>query len=154
MAGGDALQVLLVVVIVNTGLKVFSKTSDGFFRPTSEGLAVIRPFLTKRVLHFSLDDFQMLVARPDAVPFAALAHTDGHESTKALTELPLGPAVGVLLLPPTIQGDAAMKTWPLLQDRLLCNLWLGKGSFMPRLSALKRAEMTELLRAYCGVAAN
>ncbi|RHY43509.1 hypothetical protein DYB30_004407 [Aphanomyces astaci] len=154
MAGGDALQVLIVVVIVNTGLKVFSKTSDGFFRPTSEGLAVIRPFLTKRVLHFSLDDFQMLVARPDAVPFAALAHTDGHESTKALAELPLGPAVGVLLLPPTIQGDAAMKTWPLLQDRLLCNLWLGKGSFMPRLSALKRAEMTELLRAYCGVAAN
>ncbi|CAK4084835.1 unnamed protein product [Aphanomyces euteiches] len=138
---GDALSV------VNTGLKVFSKTSDGFFRPTSEGLASLRSHLTKRLLAFSLADFKVLVERTDAVPFSALNDLVADESTKKLAELPLGPAIGMLLKPASM-GSLDEKTWTLLQERLLCNLWLGKGSFMPRLSAVKRAEMTELLTAY------
>ncbi|KAF0685757.1 Aste57867_22365 [Aphanomyces stellatus] len=138
---GDA-----IMVIVNTGLKVFTKTSDGFFRPTSEGLATLRPFLTKRLLSFSLKDFQTLVDTSDAVAYATLHDLVNHASTADLAALPLGPAVAVLLPPSGHALDAAK--WALLQDRLLCNLWLGKGSFLPRLSVIKRQELNELVRAY------
>ncbi|OQR98639.1 tRNA (cytosine-5-)-methyltransferase [Achlya hypogyna] len=139
---GDALH------IVNTGLKVFTKSNVGkesFYRPTQEGLALLRPYLKQRLLALSLRDLTQIIESEAAVPFSALEDVAAHPSTADLASLSPGPAAGELLRPATFTDD---KLFALVRDKLLCNLWIGKGSFMPRLSKTTRDELKELIRCY------
>ncbi|EQC35798.1 hypothetical protein SDRG_06557 [Saprolegnia diclina VS20] len=138
---GDAIH------IVNTGLKIFTKASIGkgtYYRPTTEGLAVLRPYMNARLLAFSARDLKLLIESEVAVQFTALEDVAAHPSTSDLANLPLGPAVAVLL--PVAGMDD--KVFKILRDKLLHNLWIGKGAFLPRLAKTVRDELKELMTTY------
>ncbi|EEY66741.1 tRNA (cytosine-5-)-methyltransferase, putative [Phytophthora infestans T30-4] len=121
--GGDALD------IVNTGLKVFTKVTergDVFYRPSEESLGFFDEFFTKRRLDIPMTDFSNLIKNAEQhVAFDTLS--SGLQKT--LEGLAIGPAVV------RVQTHAQVRM----------NIWVGKGSILPRVSKAMRGEVEDAL---------
>ncbi|OWZ19456.1 TRNA (cytosine-5-)-methyltransferase [Phytophthora megakarya] len=122
--GGDALD------IVNTGLKVFTKVSERgevFYRPSEESLGFFDDFFTKRRLDMPIDDFSSLLLNAEQhVAFDTLSS----DLQKALDGMPVGPAVV------RVQSH----------EQVRMNIWVGKGSILPRVSKAMRGEVEDALK--------
>ncbi|KAK1929710.1 tRNA (cytosine(34)-C(5))-methyltransferase [Phytophthora citrophthora] len=122
--GGDALD------IVNTGLKVFTKLTERgevFYRPSEESLGFFDDFFTKRRLDFPIADFSSLVQNAEQhVTFDTLSS----DLQKALATMPIGPAVV------RVQDH----------EHVRMNVWVGKGSILPRVSKAMRGEIQDALK--------
>ncbi|KAG3092669.1 hypothetical protein PI124_g17122 [Phytophthora idaei] len=123
--GGDALD------IVNTGLKVFTKVTERgevFYRPSEESLGFFDDFFTKRRLDIPLADFSSLLQNAEQhVAFDTLSSA----LQKALDGMPIGPAVV------RVQAN----------EQVRMNIWVGKGSILPRVSKAMRREVEDALSA-------
>ncbi|KAG6950116.1 hypothetical protein JG688_00014310 [Phytophthora aleatoria] len=121
--GGDALD------IVNTGLKVFTKVTERgevFYRPSEESLGFFDDFFTKRRLDIPLADFSSLLQSAEQhVAFDTLSSA----LQKALDGMPIGPAVV------RVQAN----------EQVRMNIWVGKGSILPRVSKAMRGEVEDAL---------
>ncbi|KAG3163611.1 hypothetical protein PC128_g20359 [Phytophthora cactorum] len=121
--GGDALD------IVNTGLKVFTKVTERgevFYRPSEESLGFFDDFFTKRRLDIPLADFSSLLQNAEQhVAFDTLSSA----LQKALDGMPIGPAVV------RVQAN----------EQVRMNIWVGKGSILPRVSKAMRGEVEDAL---------
>ncbi|POM61808.1 tRNA (cytosine-5-)-methyltransferase [Phytophthora palmivora] len=122
--GGQALD------IVNTGLKVFTKVTERgevFYRPSEESLGFFDDYFTKRRLDIPIDDFSNLLASAEHhVAFDTLS-TD---LQKTLDGMPVGPAV--------VRVQA--------HEQVRMNIWVGKGSILPRVSKAMRGEVEDALK--------
>ncbi|CAI5742456.1 unnamed protein product [Hyaloperonospora brassicae] len=123
---GDALD------IINTGLKVFTKTTERgevFYRPSEESLGFLDGFFTKRRFDISIADFSNLLGNADNhVAFDSLSSG----LRKSLGDMPMGPAVV------RVQEN----------EQLCMNIWVGKGSILPRVSKAMREEVKDALTQY------
>ncbi|ETM98497.1 hypothetical protein, variant [Phytophthora nicotianae INRA-310] len=121
--GGDALD------IVNTGLKVFTKVTERgevFYRPSEESLGFFDDFFTKRRLDIPITDFSNLIKNAEQhVAFDTLS-PDLH---KTLEGMAIGPAV------------VRVQT----HEQVRMNIWVGKGSILPRVSKAMRGEVEDAL---------
>ncbi|DAZ95550.1 TPA: hypothetical protein N0F65_005866 [Lagenidium giganteum] len=120
--GGDALD------IVNTGLRVFRKTTERgevFYRPSEEGLGFIDRFFSQRVITVPQDDFVALLRAGKHIPLTELS-TETQEVTK---DLSMGPLVAQLA------SDKSVSI----------NLWVGTNALLPRVSKMWRAEVEQAL---------
>ncbi|ETP43217.1 hypothetical protein F442_09983, partial [Phytophthora nicotianae P10297] len=121
--GGDALD------IVNTGLKVFTKVTERgevFYRPSEESLGFFDDFFTKRRLDIPITDFSNLIKNAEQhVAFDTLS-PDLH---KTLEGMAIGPAV------------VRVQT----HEQIRMNIWVGKGSILPRVSKAMRGEVEDAL---------
>ncbi|KAG2778459.1 hypothetical protein JG687_00015049 [Phytophthora cactorum] len=121
--GGDALD------IVNTGLKVFTKVTERgevFYRPSEESLGFFDDFFTKRRLDIPLADFSSFLQNAEQhVAFDTLSSA----LQKALDGMPIGPAVV------RVQAN----------EQVRMNIWVGKGSILPRVSKAMRGEVEDAL---------
>ncbi|KAI9908559.1 hypothetical protein PsorP6_016169 [Peronosclerospora sorghi] len=126
--GGDALN------IVNTGLKVFTKVTESgnvFYRPSEESLGFMDDFFTKRRLDVSVADFSSLLkSSKQHVTF----DTVSSDVQAALAALPIGPAV----------------VWVRNHDHVRMNIWIGKGSILPRVSNALCLELEDALQELNG----
>ncbi|RMX67315.1 hypothetical protein DD238_003198 [Peronospora effusa] len=122
--GGDALD------IVNTGLKVFTKVTERgevFYRPSEESLGFFDNFFTKRRLDIPIDDFSSLLENAEQhVTFSSLSL----DLQKSLDDMPVGPAVV------RVQNH----------EQVRMNIWIGKGSILPRVSKAMRGEVEDALK--------
>ncbi|CAH0473573.1 unnamed protein product [Peronospora belbahrii] len=123
--GGDALD------IVNTGLKVFTKViecGEVYYRPSEESLGFFDNFFTKRRIDITADDISSLLKHAEQhVAFGSLSSY----SQKSLDRLPVGPAVI------RVQNH----------EQIRMNIWIGKGSILPRVSKVMRKEVEDALKA-------
>uniref|UniRef100_M4B8D2 SAM-dependent MTase RsmB/NOP-type domain-containing protein n=1 Tax=Hyaloperonospora arabidopsidis (strain Emoy2) TaxID=559515 RepID=M4B8D2_HYAAE len=133
--GGDALDVSgfhdhCAVKIVNTGLKVFTKTTERgevFYRPSEESLGFLNGFFTKRRLDIPSNDYSILLTNAEHhVAFDALSS----DLQKSLSGMPVGPAVV------RVQEN----------EQVSMNIWIGKGSILPRVSKAMRGEVKDALK--------
>ncbi|KAG7395242.1 hypothetical protein PHYBOEH_004016 [Phytophthora boehmeriae] len=123
--GGDALD------IVNTGLKVFTKVTEKgetFYRPSEESLGFFDDFFTKRRLLVSTPDFSGLLHAKQHVTFESLSSN----LQATLAGMPMGPAVVRLQE----------------HEQIRMNIWIGKGSILPRVSKAMRGEMEDALKLH------
>ncbi|KAG2525716.1 hypothetical protein JM18_004742 [Phytophthora kernoviae] len=123
--GGDALD------IVNTGLKVFTKVTERgeiFYRPSEESLGFFDDFFTKRRLLASTSDFSSLLHAKQHVTFDSLSS----DLRATLADMPVGPAVVRLQV----------------HELVRMNIWIGKGSILPRVSKAMRGEVEDALKLY------
>ncbi|KAE9001620.1 hypothetical protein PR003_g18541 [Phytophthora rubi] len=122
--GGDALD------IVNTGLKVFTKVTERgevFYRPSEESLGFFDDFFTKRRLDIPIADFSSLLENAEQhVVFDTLSS----DLQKAVDGMPVGPAV--------VRVKA--------HEHVRMNIWVGKGSILPRVSKAMRGEVEDALK--------
>ncbi|CAI5717364.1 unnamed protein product [Peronospora destructor] len=122
--GGDALD------IVNTGLKVFTKVTERgevFYRPSEESLGFFDNFFTKRRLDIPTDDFSSLLENAEQhVAFSSLSL----DLQKSLDDIPVGPAVV------RVQHH----------EQVRMNIWIGKGSILPRVSKAMRGEVEDAIK--------
>lgn len=123
--------------IVNTGLKVFTKVTEKgetFYRPSEEALGFADRFFTRRLLSLPPSDLEQLLGTSQHVPFASLTGSGAKETLEAL---PIGPAVV------SLDTDRSFSI----------NVWVGKGSLLPRVSKLMRSEVRDTLARKSGVIA-
>ncbi|KAL3669972.1 hypothetical protein V7S43_005344 [Phytophthora oleae] len=122
--GGDALD------IVNTGLKVFTKVTERgevFYRPSEESLGFFDDLFTKRRLDIPIADFSSLLQNAEQhVAFDTLSS----DLQKSLAAMPIGPAVV------RVQDH----------EQVRMNIWVGKGSILPRVSKAMRGEVDDALK--------
>ncbi|GMF23416.1 unnamed protein product [Phytophthora lilii] len=116
--------------IVNTGLKVFTKVTEGgevFYRPSEESLGFFDDFFTKRRLDVPISDFSSMLENAEQhVAFDTLSS----ELQETLDGMPMGPAV--------VRVQA--------HDQVRMNIWVGKGSILPRVSKAMRGEVEDALK--------
>ncbi|KAG7377246.1 hypothetical protein PHYPSEUDO_011966 [Phytophthora pseudosyringae] len=126
--GGDALD------IVNTGLKVFTKVTERgevFYRPSEESLGFFDDLFTKRRLDIPTADFSSLLQNAEQhVAFDSLSS----DLEKSLNGMSVGPAVV------RVQGH----------EQVRMNIWVGKGSILPRVSKAMRGEVEDALKQCTG----
>ncbi|KAH7462513.1 hypothetical protein KRP22_004934 [Phytophthora ramorum] len=122
--GGAALD------IVNTGLKVFTKVTERgevFYRPSEESLGFFDDFFTKRRLDIPIADLSSLLQNAEQhVAFETLSS----DLQKSLEGMSLGPAV--------VRVQA--------HEHVRINIWVGKGSILPRVSKAMRGEVEDALK--------
>ncbi|CAI5717328.1 unnamed protein product [Peronospora destructor] len=122
--GGDTLD------IVNTGLKAFTKITERgevFYRPSEESLGFFDNFFTKRRLDIPTDDFSSLLENAEQhVAFSSLSL----DLQKSLDDMSVGPAVV------RVQHH----------EQVRMNIWIGKGSILPRVSKAMRGEVEDAIK--------
>ena len=111
---------------------MFTKTTERgevFYRPSEESLGFLDGFFTKRRFEISIADFSSLLGNADYhVVFDALSSG----LRKSLDDMPMGPAVV------RVQEN----------EQLCMNIWVGKGSILPRVSKAMREEVKDVLTQY------
>jgi hypothetical protein len=125
-----AADALWCLQIVNTGLKVFTKVTEKgevFYRPSEDSLGFMDDLFTKRRLDIPAADFSSLLLNAEQhVAFDSLS--SGLQ--KALDGMPVGPAV------------VRVQT----HEHVRMNIWVGKGSILPRVSKARRGEVHDALK--------
>ncbi|KAJ8524167.1 hypothetical protein ON010_g16950 [Phytophthora cinnamomi] len=147
--GGDALDVRAVqnVMLVagmladidslffiqsdcHTGLKVFTKVTERgeiFYRPSEESLGFFDDFFTMRRLDIPIADFSNLLENAEQhVAFETLSSN----LQKTMDGMSMGPAV------------VRVKEY----EQVRMNIWVGKGSILPRVSKAMRGEVEDALK--------
>ncbi|GMG17206.1 unnamed protein product [Phytophthora fragariaefolia] len=116
--------------IVNTGLKVFTKVTERgevFYRPSEESLGFFDDFFTKRRLDIPIADFTSLLENAEQhVAFDRLSS----DLQKVMEGMSLGPAVV------RVKGH----------EQVRMNIWVGKGSILPRVSKAMRGEVEDAVK--------
>ncbi|RLN26646.1 hypothetical protein BBJ28_00008874 [Nothophytophthora sp. Chile5] len=114
--GGDALDVFTKV----------SERGETFYRPSEESLGFFDDCLTKRRMVLPAADFSSLLHAKQHVSFDSLAS----DVQVVLADMPVGPAVARL------QSN----------EHVRINIWIGKGSILPRVSKAMRGEVADALK--------
>lgn len=107
-----------------------SDKGETFYRPSEESLGFIDRFFTKRIVQMPASDLLQLLDASQHVPFSSLS-VGSNDGANTLAELPVGPAVV------TLASNSAV----------CFNVWIGRGSILPRVSKIMRAEVRDALAA-------
>ena len=109
---------------------MFTKVTERgevFYRPSEESLGFVDNFFTKRRLDVPVDDFSSLLKNAEQhVTFSSLSL----DLQKSLDDMPVGPAV--------VQVQD--------HEQVRMNIWIGKGSILPRVSKAMRGEIEDMLK--------
>lgn len=109
---------------------MFTKVTERgevFYRPSEESLGFFDDFFTKRRLDIPIADFSSLLKNAEQhVAFDTLSS----DLQKAMEGMPMGPAV------------VRVKE----HEQVRMNIWVGKGSILPRVSKAMRGEVEDALK--------
>ena len=98
-----------------------------FYRPSEESLGFLNGFFTKRRLDIPSNDYSIPLTNAEHhVAFDALSS----DLQKSLSGMPVGPAVV------RVQEN----------EQVSMNIWIGKGSILPRVSKAMRGEVKDALK--------